>query len=72
MAMEDETRDFLVKIANTIAMILLWMMANVFFGIYKQLGFFSGSPTWKNWLYYALAIASLVWVILYLRRKWKI
>ncbi len=72
MAMEDETRDFLVKIANTIAMILLWMMANVFFGIYKQLGFFEGSPTWKNWLYYTLAVASLVWVIFYLRRKWKV
>jgi formate hydrogenlyase subunit 4 len=69
--MEDETRIFLVKIANSIAMILLWMMANVFFGIYKQLGFFDGAPTWKNWVYYILAIASLLWVIFYLVRKWK-
>lgn len=71
LIMEDETRIFLVKIANSIAMILLWMMTNVFFGIYKQLGFFDGTPTWKNWLYYILAIASLVWVIFYLVRKWK-
>lgn len=71
MAMEDETREFLVKIANTIAMILLWMMANVFFGVYKEFGFFDAVPTWKNWVYYVLALASLIWVIFYLIRKWK-
>jgi hypothetical protein len=71
MGMEDETRAFLIKIVNTIAVILLWMMLNVFFGVYKQLGFFENKPGWQNWLYYTLAVASLVWVILYIRRKWK-
>ncbi len=71
MGMEDETRAYLIKIANTIAVILLWMMLNVFFGIYKQLGFFENKPGWQNWLYYVLAVASLVWVILHIRRKWK-
>jgi Mg2+/citrate symporter len=72
MGMEDETRMFLVKIANTIASILLWMMANVFFGIYKQFGFFDKQPTWINWLYYVLGIASFVTLLIYLRRKWKV
>lgn len=70
MGMEDETRLFLIKIANTISIILLWMLLNVFFGIYKELGFFNGSPGWKNWLYYALAIATLVWLIIHIKRKW--
>jgi hypothetical protein len=72
MGMEDETRQFLVKIANTIAIILLWMMGNVFFGIYKELGFFNNNPNWKNWLYYILAIVTLVWLVRYIKRKWNL
>ncbi len=72
MGMEDETRQFLVKIANTIAIVLLWMMLNVFFGIYKELGIVEGSFTWKNGLYYFLAIATLVLLILHIKRKWNL
>ena len=46
MGMEDETREFLVRILNTIAMVLLWMITNVFFGIFLGYAFFDGSPTW--------------------------
>lgn len=70
MGMEDETRQFLVKIANTIAIILLWMMLNVFFGIYKELGIINGGFTWQNGVYYLLAAATLVWLVLHLKRKW--
>lgn len=72
MGMEDETREFLVKIANTIAIVLLWMMLNVFFGIYKELGIIQGAFTWKNGLYYLLAIATLVLLILHIKRKWNL
>lgn len=72
MGFEDETRNFLVKIANTIAIILLWMMLNVFFGIYKELGIVSGSFTWQNSLYYLLAAATFVWLILHIKRKWNL
>lgn len=72
MGFEDETRNFLVKIANTIAIILLWMMLNVFFGIYKELGVVNGSFTWQNGLYYLLAAATLVWLILHIKRKWNL
>ncbi|MBU3713712.1 MAG: hypothetical protein FGM46_02050 [Ferruginibacter sp.] len=70
--MEDETRAFLVLIANTISKVLLWMMANVFFGIYMGWGFFEISPDWKNWLYYFLFGASFVLLFWHLKRKWKI
>ena len=40
MSMEDETREFLVRILNTVAIVLVWMMANVFIGIYKGYAFF--------------------------------
>lgn len=72
MGMEDETRDFLVRILNTIAIVLLWMMLNVFFGIYYNYAFFDTAPNWKNYLFYALFIISFVVLIIYLRRKWKV
>jgi hypothetical protein len=69
--MEDETRQFLIKIVQTISIIILWMMLNVFFGLYKQLGFFTNKPGWQNWLYYVLAVVSLIWLVIHIKRKWK-
>ena len=52
MGMEDETREFLVRILNTIAIVLVWMMLNVFFGFYKNYAFFETKPDWTNYLFY--------------------
>jgi len=71
MGMEDETRDFLVLIANTLALVLMWMMLHVFLGIVLELGFFEGSPEWKHILYYLFFIASLLALGTYLKKKWR-
>jgi len=70
MGMEDDTRAFLVLVLNTIALFLLWMIFNVLIGIYMGYAFFEESPTWKNIVYYILTLASLIYLINYLRRKW--
>ena len=70
--MEEETRAFLVKILQTISIVLLWMMVNVFIGIYKGLAFFEDSPRWTNYLYYILFLGSLVFLIIHLKRKWRL
>ncbi len=69
--MEDETRVFLLLIANSISKVLLWMMVNVYVGIYHGLAFFDGSPDWKNILYYTAFLASLVFLVIHLANKWK-
>ncbi len=69
--MEPETRNFLVLIAQTISLVLLWMMTNVLFGIYLGYGFFEGSPNWKNIVYYLLFIISLLLIIRHIRKKWR-
>lgn len=71
MGMEDETRDFLVLIVNTIALILIWMIANVLIGIYFGLAFFNKMPDWKNILYYLFFILTLYLLIRRTRKKWK-
>lgn len=70
--MEDETREFLIRIANTVAIVLLWMMANVFIGIYKGYAFFEDMPGWANYVYYAFLVISFIVLVIYIRRKWKI
>ena len=72
MGMEDDTRDFLVRILNTIAIVLIWMLANVFFGFYKNYAFFISRPNWINFLFYFLSAASLVMLVIHLRRKWRL
>ncbi|MCX6324105.1 MAG: hypothetical protein NTZ41_07885 [Sphingobacteriales bacterium] len=71
MGMEDDTRSFLVLVANTLALVLLWMMIHIFLGIYLGFAFFEGSPNWKNILYYAFFLISLYFLIALLSRKWK-
>ena len=70
--MEDETREFLVRILQTISWAMLWMITNVFIGIYKGYGFFERSPDWKNYLFYVFFIASGIGVFLHLKKKWKL
>lgn len=72
MGMEDETRNFLILIVNTIALVFIWMMLNVVAGIYFELGFFEDSPGWKNYLYYIASLLTLFFLIKYLVRKWKL
>lgn len=72
MSMEDETREFLVRILNTIALVLVWMMVNVFIGIYKGYAFFEENPDWTNYVYYAFLLLSFIALVIHLKRKWKL
>ncbi len=68
---EPHIVPYLIKIVNTISTILIWMIANVFFGIYLGYGFFEGSPTLYNFIYYAAALLSLGFLIRHIIKKWK-
>jgi hypothetical protein len=72
MGMEDDTREFLIRIVHTISLTLIWMIANMMIGIYYGLGFFENSPGWQNILYYVLSLSSLIWLLLNLRRRWRL
>lgn len=72
MGMEEDTKAFLIRIMQTVSIVLLWMMVNVFIGIYKNYAFFEGHPDWTNYLYYAFFLVSLLALIIHLKRKWKL
>jgi hypothetical protein len=70
--MEDETREFLVRILQTISIVLLWMMVNVYIGIYKGYAFFEVRPNLANYLFYTFFLVSLFFLLRHLRKKWKL
>lgn len=72
MGMEDDTKAFLIRILQTVSIVLLWMMVNVFIGIYKNYAFFEARPNWTNYLYYAFFLISLTALLIHLKRKWKL
>lgn len=69
---DDDAKEFLIRIVNTIAVVMLWLISNVFFGFYKDYAFFEKKVNWTNYLFYAFSVASFIWLVSYLRRKWKI
>ena len=69
--MEDETREFLVKIATSISVALLWMLINSTIGIAFNLAFFENRPGVGNYIFYAWFIVSLIALIFYFRKKWR-
>jgi hypothetical protein len=70
--MEPEVRAFLIRIVQTISIVLLWMLINTVAGIKYNLAFFDDAPAWYNYLYYVCVLLSLGWLIWHLRKKWDI
>lgn len=69
--MEPEVKAFLKLIVQCLSMLILWMLVNTYFGIKLGLLFLDEKITWWNGLYYACMVASFVWVLFYIRKKWK-
>ena len=71
-SMEPDVRDFLVKIANSLAISLFWMIANAIIGIAFNYAFFDDTPTLGNYIFYAWFLLSLGGLLFYLKRKWNL
>lgn len=69
--MEPEVKAFLLRIINSLSMVLLWMMVNMTAGIFYNLAFFENTPTMANILYWCFCLFSFAALVVYLRKKWK-
>ncbi len=67
---DDDVKSFFVKIINSIALGLMWMIACATAGLYFELGYTNGKPLIYTIIFYVCAIGSLVWLIWYLYKKW--
>ncbi|MBL7729578.1 MAG: hypothetical protein JNM88_00250 [Chitinophagaceae bacterium] len=68
---DDNVKQFFVKIMNSVALGLLWLMACVTAGLYYELGYSAGKPVIYTILFYIIAVATLVLLIRYLIKTWK-
>ncbi len=69
--MEPEVKAFLLRIINSLSMVLLWMMVNMTAGIFYGLAFFDNNPSATNILYWFFCLLSFAALVVYLRKKWK-
>ncbi len=68
---DPEVKNFFVKILNSIALGLFWMMACATAGIYFKLGYINGKPQLYTILFYAGMFISLFFFLRYLYKIWK-
>lgn len=69
--METDSTRFLKKIISTIFPTVIWLLFIVTMGIYNAWFFFGDYPTTGNYIFYGLALATLLLLIRHLYRLWK-
>ena len=70
MGMEDDTRLFLVTIMQTVSLLILWLLINIFVGLYLKLGLFENSPSITNFIYYIVFIIGCYFLFKHIKKKW--
>ena len=69
--MEQDVKEFLLRIVQTISMAMLWLLLNMTIGIYFDLAFFEGTPTIWNYIFYLWFLITFILLLIYFRNKWK-
>ena len=68
--MEDDTRLFLVTIMQTVSLIILWLLINIFLGLYLKFGLFDNRPSNTNIIYYILFTTGCFFLFKHIKKKW--
>jgi hypothetical protein len=69
--MEPEIKEFLLRIAKTVFMLLLWMVVNSTIGIMFDLAFVHEKISLLNIIFYVWFVITLALLIWYYVRLWK-
>jgi uncharacterized membrane protein (DUF373 family) len=71
MGIENDAKNFLVLIVQTVSSIILWLLMNILFGLYLKYGLFDNYPSAINVLYYSLFVAGSIWLFFFFKKRWK-
>jgi hypothetical protein len=69
--MEPEVKHYFRKIISSFSVGLLWMLIIATAAFYFELALIDGQARWYNYLFYAVFIGSLVWLIRFYYKMWK-
>ncbi|OSZ81231.1 hypothetical protein CAP36_08350 [Chitinophagaceae bacterium IBVUCB2] len=67
---DPDVKKFLLKVLNSISLVLLWMLVCATLGIYYKLGYTSGYPIIYPIIFYACMAITLYFVIRHLIKLW--
>ena len=70
--MEPDIKKYLAKILNSMSVVLLWLLINALLGIYLEWAFFDDGIGLVNIIFYIWFLASFVFIVYYLYKKWKL
>jgi hypothetical protein len=69
---DPEIKKYFLRIIKSVSVGLMWLMACIA-GLYYELAYTgSGTPLVFVIIYYVCAAASFLWLLVYLRKLWKI
>jgi len=68
--MEEDAKEFLLRVVRSLTAALLWLLINMTLGIYLGLMIFVDSPSTANVIFYVWLLLSLAFLIRYLIRIW--
>jgi hypothetical protein len=71
MGMEDNAKNFLVLIVQTVSSIILWLMMNILVGLYLKYGLFEKTPNITNIIYYVIFIIGSYFLFRYFKKRWQ-
>ena len=70
--MEEDAKQFLLRVLRSLTAGLLWLFINMTLGIYLGLLLFDDKPSTANFIFYAWFVLSLVLLIRYLIKIWSV
>ena len=68
---DPQVKNLFVKILNSIAITLLWMMTCATAGLYFQLGYINGQSVIYPIIFYTIMAVTLFLLVRYLYKTWK-
>jgi membrane protein YdbS with pleckstrin-like domain len=68
---DPDIKEFLLKILNSISLVLLWLIACATVGIYFELGYANGKPVIYTIIFYTVMAVTLFFLLRQLYKTWK-
>jgi hypothetical protein len=71
MGMEEDSKNFLILIVQTVSSVILWLLINIFIGIYLKYGLFDTTPSMINFGYYCIFLIGCFFLFRYFKKRWQ-
>jgi hypothetical protein len=71
VGMDPQTKRYFLKIVNSFAWGVMWLMFVTFFGLYFGLAYAPQGLTIVNIIFYVVVLMTLLLLLRYLYRSWK-